>query len=121
MDAITHCRNPHHLFPSSIREADNVFLLLLLLRLLLLVGRETPLKFLSSPGAEVVTTTDHVGPVGIEGRVEGVEEGEHFRRVPAATEDDEEVGWGPAFTGRWMVAVEGGEDIDETELGSTVS
>ena len=36
--------------------------------------------------------------------------------MAAAAEDDEEVGWGSAFAGGWTGAVEGGEDVDETEL-----
>lgn len=50
------------------------------------------------------------------GRIERGEEGEHFCRVPAAAEDDEKVGWCPAFAGRWTGAVDGREDVDETEL-----
>lgn len=36
--------------------------------------------------------------------------------MPAATEDDEKVGWCPASAWSWTAAVEGGEDVDETEL-----
>ena len=34
--------------------------------------------------------------------------------MAAATEDDEKVGWRPAFAGSWAAGVEGGEDVDET-------
>ena len=36
--------------------------------------------------------------------------------MAAAAEDDEKVGWGSAFAGSWAARVEGGEDVDETEL-----
>ena len=36
--------------------------------------------------------------------------------MAAATEDDEKVSWGPAFTGSWAAGVKGGQDVDETEL-----
>lgn len=35
--------------------------------------------------------------------------------MAAATEDNEKVGWRPAFAGSWAAGMEGGEDIDETE------
>ena len=36
--------------------------------------------------------------------------------MAAAAEDDEKVGWRPAFAGSWAAGVEGGEDVDETKL-----
>ena len=42
--------------------------------------------------------------------------------MTAAAEDDEEVCWGAAFAGWGTAAVEGGEDVEETELwGGMVS
>lgn len=36
--------------------------------------------------------------------------------MSAAAEDDEEVRWCAAFAGRGTAPVQGGEDVDETEL-----
>lgn len=114
MDAVIPPRDPCHLFSFYFGKADN-----LLLRLLL--SAKTSLKLLSFSSAEVVTTADHVGSVCVMGRIERGGEGEHFCCVPAATEDDEKVGWCPAFARRWTAAVDGGEDIDETELPNMVN
>lgn len=90
---------------------------LLVVVVLLLFQRKPPLKLVGSTSAEVVAAAHHVGSVCVVGRVERGEEGEHFRRVAAAAEDDEEVCWGAAFAGWGTAAVEGGEDVEETELG----
>ena len=90
--------------------------------ILLLFQRKPALKLVGSTGAKVVAAAYHVGSVCVVGWVERGEEGEHFRRVTAAAEDDEEVCWGAAFAGRGTAAVEGGEDVEETELwGGMVS
>ena len=36
--------------------------------------------------------------------------------MAAATKDNKKVGWRPALAGSWATWVEGGEDVDETEL-----
>lgn len=87
MDAIAPPHDHRHLVPLPVRKADSIRLLLLLL------GGKTSLKILGFRGAEVVAAADDVGSVRVVGGVERNEEGEHLRRVPAATEDDEEVGW----------------------------
>lgn len=74
-------------------------LFFLLVVVLLLFQRKPPLKLVSSTSAKVVTAAHHVGSVCVVGWVERGEEGEHFRRVTAAAEDDEEVCWGAAFAG----------------------
>ena len=110
MDAIVPPRYPRHPFLSPTRKLDTVPLLLPLF------GSKTSLKLLGFCGAEIVTAPDDIGSVCVVGRVEGGEQGEHFRRVPAAAENDEKMGWCPAFACRWTGAVDGGEDVDETEL-----
>ena len=50
------------------------------------------------------------------GRIERGEEREHFCRVPAAAEEDENVNLCPEIEIMFKTAVEGGEDVDETEL-----
>ena len=45
-------------------------------------------------------------------RVKRVEQGEHFGRVPAAAEDDEEVCGRAALSGKGSAVVEGREDVD---------
>lgn len=94
------------------------FLLLVVIVVLLLLFQRKPLlKLVGSTSAKVVAAAHHVGSVCVVGWVERGEEGEHFRRVTAAAEDDEEVCWGAAFAGWGTAAVEGGEDVEETELG----
>lgn len=117
VDAIVPPQDPRHLFPFRTRQADSPSPLLLIP--LLLPGRKTSLEPLSFPSAEVVPASDHVGSVCVTGRIERGEEGEHFGRVPAAAEDDEKVGRRPACACAWgwTAAVEGGEDVDETEEG----
>lgn len=105
----------HHLFPSSLRptiaQTGTPFLLLLLLP-----HSKPPLKVVSPGRAEVVAASDHVGPVRVVRRVERCQQREHFRRVAAAAEDDEEVRWRAAFAGKGTAPVDGGEDVDETQL-----
>lgn len=117
MDAIVAPRDPRRPFPVSMRQADRLRLLLLLG----VLGDKTSLELVGSLGAEVVAASGHVGSVGVVGRVERGEEGEHFGRVAAAAEDDEEVCGGAAFAGCGTPAVEGGEDVDEAELWGLVS
>ena len=48
-----------------------------------------------------------------------MEEGEHLGCVPAGSEDDEEVGWGAALTGKgWsgFAELEAGEGADEAKI-----
>lgn len=108
VDAIILSQAHSHLFPFHIGKAVNTSLLLL--------GTKSPLKLLGFSGAEFVTTPNHVGSVCVIGGIERGDEGEHFGCVPAATEDNEKVGWCTAFAWRWTAAVEGWEDVDETEL-----
>lgn len=122
VDAIVPPQDPRHRFPFRTRQADSPSPLPLILLLLLLpLGRKTSLEPPSFPSAEVVPASDHVGSVRVTGRVERGEEGEHFGRVPAAAEDDEEVRRRPACAWGWTAAVEGGEDVDEAELRDRVS
>lgn len=117
MYAIPPLQDPRHLFPSfATPQAEAPFL-----QLLFLPHGKPPLKLMSFSSAEVVAAPNHVGSVRVVGRVERSKQGEHFRRVPAAAEDDEEVRWCAAFAGRGTAAVEGGEDVDETELWGVIS
>lgn len=109
-------------FVSSLPLPLPLLFSLLVVVVLLLFQRKRPLKLVGSTGAKVVAAAHHVGSVCVGGWVERGEEGEHFRRVTAAAEDDEEVCWGAAFAGWGTAAVEGGEDVEETELwGGMVS
>lgn len=54
----------------------------------------------------------------VAGGIETAEEGEHFGCVAAAAEDYEEVCGCAALSGVWACAVGGGDDVEETELGS---
>lgn len=106
----------HNLFPSCSHppfttQADAPSLMLLLLP-----RRKPPFKLVSPGRAEVVPAPGYVSPVRVVRWVERREQGEHFGRVAAAAEDDEEVRWRAAFAGRGTAPVEGGEDVDETEL-----
>lgn len=113
MDAIISAQDRRHRLPflcCPFRRAGNLVLLPVLF------SSKTSLEPLRFPGAELVPASDYVGSVCVVGRVERGEEGEHLRCVPAAAEDEEEVRRCPAFAGRGTGAVEGGEDVDESEL-----
>ncbi len=117
VDAIISAQDRRRRFPflcCPFRRADYLFLLLPVL--FSSSSSKTSLERLRSPGAELIPASDYVGSVCVVGRIERGEEREHLRRVPAAAEDDEEVRPCPAFAGRGTGAVEGGEDVDESEL-----
>ena len=80
--------------------------------LLLFPSSKPTFKFPCSSCAEVIPCPNHVGSMGVMRRVEGGEQGEHFGRVAAAAEDDEEVCGGAALWGRVSAVVEGREDVD---------
>ena len=102
-----------HLCPSFCFLCFSIPNLLLLVCLLLVSPSSEPtFEFPCSSCAEVVACPDHVGSMCVMRRVERGEQGEHFGRVAAAAEDDEEVGGRPALTGRGAAVVEGREDVD---------
>ena len=87
----------------------------LLRRLLLLLcspSSKPTFKFPRSSCAEVVPCPDDVRSMCVMRRVERGEQGEHFGRVTAAAEDDEEVGGRAALSGKGAAVVEGREDVD---------
>ena len=100
-----------HLCPSSsyLRFPIRHFLRL---RLLFSPSSKPTFKFPCSSCAEVVPCPDHVRSMGVMRRVERGEQGEHFSRVPAAAEDDEEVCGRAALSGKGSAMVKGREDVD---------
>lgn len=79
---------------------------------------QASLEYFGFAGAEVVAAADHVAPMCVCLGIEAGEKREHFCSMAAAAEDDEEVGWGTARAWWRACAVEGWENVEESELES---
>ncbi len=78
---------------------------------------KTSLELRSFSSREVVPTADDIASVCVGVRIEAGNERKYLCGVTTATEDDEEPRGRAAFAGKGPGGVDGGKDVEETELG----